>query len=688
MFITSLGITHSLHTEVSSLTKLLEGNSQFTVPIYQRTYDWQKEQCMQLYEDVKEIGRSGTTTSHFVGAVTYQEDVTMANEDVRRYQIIDGQQRLATMMLILRAMKDRFKHMDGHAVKKIEQLQFNLYEDRHRDAYYKMVLNGEDNRAFEEILDVGKTDLPGNIRANFQRLCKKLSEDGVDFEVMWRGVKRITVVLIRIDSGDNAQEIFESMNSTGLALTQTDLIQNYLLMSHKSGWQKAVFEKYWSPMEDLFKNDRVQFDHFLRTYLIMKTHKTIPKGSIYLEFKKATKESERERWLEDIHAHSLHYHRLKDGSLSKNDRLDVAIQNVHDQDTAVADPLLLKVLADQGGGLIDRGEAAKVFEFIDSYLLRQNVCGMSNNLNKAFASAVAHVDAKEYARSVESNIMGKKGKDKFPRDPTFKEMLKQSRLYESAPVCRYILERLERHREKGGEQVDLSGFEIEHVMPQELSDGWKGVLGPEYAEAHDRYLHTIGNLTLTVRNPELGNRGFESKRRIYADSKIWLTKSLLKYDKWGREQMDMRAEDLARIAVEVWGCPAGYDGAPDERGSEDLEGDHLDGKASDLWNLAKARIGAECGTEFQMKRKYGTFRLVLRGKEHILCWLVAHKHRIDVVYNTKNGEGFMHESEFVKDISDVRHLGGGDFRSELRTEDDVDKAVRLLKTLWEKQSVS
>ena len=675
-----------MHTEVSSLTKLLEGNSQFTVPIYQRTYDWQREQCMQLYEDIKDIGRSESEKSHFVGAVTYQDDVTMANKDVRRYQIIDGQQRLATMMLILRAMKDQYEQIGGHAVKKIEQLQFNPYEDRHSGSYYKMVLNGEDDRAFKEILDAGKTDLPGNIKANFQRLCKRLSEDGADFEVMWRGVKRITVVLIRIDSGDNAQEIFESMNSTGLDLTQTDLIQNYLLMSHESGWQRSVFEKHWSPMEDLFKGDREQFDDFLRTYLIMKTRRTIPKRAIYREFKKATKESERERSLEDIHAHSLHYYRLKEGPLSRNDRLDAAIKSVHDQDTAVADPLLLKVLADQDGGLIGRDEAARVFEFIDSYLLRQNVCGMSGNLNKAFASAVAHVDPKEYAQSVESHIMAKKGKDRFPRDPTFVEMLKQGHLYESAAVCRYILERLERHREKGKEPVDLSGFEIEHVMPQELSEDWKASLGPKYSEDHDRYLHTLGNLTLTMRNPELGNRGFEDKRRIYAGSRIWLTQSLLKYDRWSGEQMEQRAAELAETAVEVWGCPAGYDGAPDERDSEDLEGEHLEGKAADLWNLAKARIGAECGTEFRMKRKYGTFSAAPRGREHILCWLVAYRHRIDVFYNAKSGDGTVPGFEFVKDVSGARHLGGGDYKSELRTEDDVDLAVRLLKLILKKQS--
>lgn len=636
---------------------------------------------MQLYEDIKEVGRSDAQKSHFVGAITYQEDVTMANENVRRYQIIDGQQRLATVMLLLRAVKDRFGQADGQAVKRIDQLLFNLYEDHHLGIYYKMALNGEDDCALREILDAGRTDLPGNVKANFQRLCKKLSEDEVDFEVMWRGVKRITVVLIRIDPGDDAQEIFESMNSTGLDLTQTDLIQNYLLMSRDQEWQKSVFEKYWSPMEDLFKGERDRFDDFLRTYLIMKTRKAIPKRSIYREFKKMAEKSGREQSLKDVHAHSHHYHRLTQGGDPGGGRLDEVMQCIRAQETVVADPLLLRVLADLGGGAIGEGEAARVFDFMDSYLLRQNICGMSNNLNKALASTIAHIDAERYAQSVESHIMAKTGKDKFPRDPAFREMLKQSHLYESAALCRYILERLERHHEQGGEPADLSDFEIEHVMPQELSEGWKASLG-KHAEIHDRYLHTIGNLTLTVDNSELGNREFESKRRIYAESRIRLTQNLLKYEKWGEEEMARRAEEMAGTAARVWRCPAGYDGAPDERDSEDMESEHLEGKASDLWDYAKARIASECGAKFLMRRRYGTFRAVLEDKEQVLCWLVARKHRLDIIYAKS---GAVPESGFVKDVSGVRHLGNGDYKSELRTEDDVDAAIEILKLICERR---
>ena len=673
-----------MHAEVSSLTKLLEANSQFAVPIYQRTYDWQRDQCTQLYEDVKEVGKSGAQKSHFVGAITYREDATMANEDVRRYQIIDGQQRLATTMLILRAMKGRFGQEDSNAVKKIEQLQFNLCEDSHRDSYYKMALNGDDGRALREILDTGKTELLGNVKDNFELLCKKLSEDRAGFEAMWRGVKRITVVLIRIDPGDDAQEIFESMNSTGLDLTQTDLVQNYLLMSHDSDWQRSVFEKYWSPMEDLFKGEgeRDRFDNFLRTYLSMKTRRAIPKRRIYQEFKKTAEESGREQSLKDVHAHSRHYHRLARGGYPSGSRLDEAMQRIRAQKTVVADPLLLKVLADHENGAIGEGEAVRVFDFMDSYLLRQNICGMSNNLNKALASAIAHIDAGRYAQSVESYIMAKNGKDRFPRDPTFEQMFKQSHLYESAALCRYILERLERHHEKGGEPADLAKFEIEHVMPQELSEGWKASLGPKHAEIHDRYLHTIGNLTLTVDNPELGNRGFEDKRRIYAESRIWLTRGLLKYEKWGGNEMARRAEELAGTAARVWRCPAGHDGAPDERGSEDLESEHLEGKATELWDYAKARIASECGAEFLMRRRYGTFRAALEGREQVLCWLVARKHRLDIVYAKSSA---VRESGFVKDVSGVRHLGSGDYKSELRTEDDVDAAVRLLELICKGQ---
>ena len=185
-------------------------------------------------------------------------------------------------------------------------------------------------------------------------------------------------------------------------------------------------------------------------------------------------------------------------------------------------------------------------------------------------------------------------------------------------------------------------------------------------------------------NSELGNREFESKRRIYAESRIRLTQNLLKYEKWGEEEMDRRAEELAGTAAKVWRCPAGHDGAPDERDSEDMESEYLEGKASDLWDYAKARIAPECGAEFLMRRRYGTFRAVLEGKEQVLCWLVAHKHRLDIVYAKS---GAVPESGFVKDVSGVRHLGNGDYKSELRTEDDVDSAVEILKLICKSRSV-
>lgn len=422
---------------VSRLTKMLEQNVQFRIPIYQRAYSWEAEHCKQLYEDIKVAGRSGAVNHHFIGAITcYSSNSPIG--DVDPYQVIDGQQRLATLMLFLKALKGTLSEQAGERQPgKINQLLFNVNEKKHSDDYYKMVLNEDDDRAFKEILEYGKTDERGNIDAAYKHFCRRLATDRPDFNTMWKGIQKLTAVQILLTDKEDAQAIFESMNSTGLNLSQTDLIQNYLLMSNDNVWQNRVYKSYWLPMEKLFKDDLNYFDEFLRTYLIMKTSKEITKRSLYKRFKKYAQTFDKEQILQKLYSASRQYANLV--GISEH-VLKREIDIIRDQDTVVANSLLLRVLLDLDDQKVSVEDAKNVFALMDSYLLRCGICGTGKNLNKAIPLLIPQ-DQPVYYKDIEQKVMKKQGNDRFPRDTTFSDKLIHKQLHAGDHVCKYALER-------------------------------------------------------------------------------------------------------------------------------------------------------------------------------------------------------------------------------------------------------
>ena len=672
-----------MNAAVTRLTKMLEQNVQFCIPIYQRAYVWDTEQCRQLYEDIKEAGSTGTTNHHFMGAITCYNNSTPIG-DVDRYQVIDGQQRIATLMLLLKALA---KHStdDEHAPGKINQLLFNMNEKKQSGNYHKMVLNANDDRALKDILWDGQTDKRGNIDLAYRHFCRWLAADRPDFSTIWTGIQKLTAVQILLTDKEDAQAIFESMNSTGLNLSQTDLVQNYLLMTNDSDKQKSAYERYWLPMEESFERDSKYFDEFLRTYLVMKTSKPITKKQLYRKFKKHAQALGKEQTLQSLHSASRPYANLV--RLSEHGALKQEIAHIQDQDIAVANSLLLRVLLDLDSQKISAGDAKSTFRLLDSYLLRCGICGTSRNLNRAIPLLIPPQDAPARCKDIEKKIMKKQGNDRFPRDSTFIDKLIHKQLHAGDPACRYVLERLERQL-GGKETADLPGLQIEHIMPKTLSNEWRDMLGDNCQDLYEKYLHTIGNLTLTGYNPELGNKPFGEKKKFYGDSHVEITKAIAKAEKWGEDEMAKRAESMAKHAANVWKCPSGYEQLEDD--DEDLENDYLyDKEVGALWHCVKKKILSKCpGTIFHMTKHYGTIRARQNEVDRttVVCSFEAKTRRLRVIYNVKASDGYMKKTNFVEDVSDKGHLGPGDFRSEITTDDDVEHLLDLVHMIWKKKA--
>lgn len=670
----------------NTLVRCLQANNQFKIPIYQRTYNWNKDHCKQLFDDIVKVGDGVKEKTHFIGAITLLDEPNLVFKNVNDYQIIDGQQRLTTTMLLLKALKENLSNNAKLVTKEqIDQLLFNVNEKS--EEYFKLNLTDEDNHAFRDILENSESESSNNITANFKYFQTWISQEN-DTDKIWRGINRLAMVEIHIEKEDNAQVIFESMNSTGLDLSQTDMIQNYILMSKSSPVQKTIYNDYWRPMEKYFEGERGQlFDEFLRNYLMMKRGGLVTKNGMYAYFKEYAKDLDTTEEIKNIWKYSKYYANLITITKHPIPKLKKVIDYIYEQDTNVAYSFLLKVLADHDAGLITTDDAEEIFLLVDSFLLRCHVCEMTKAGNKLFPELIPKLDSNHYAKDFEKILMKKAGNRRFPRDITFKDKLKQLPLYINNNMCKYVLVRLE-HAMDPSERTDTDNLEIEHIMPKTLNNDWKRDLGSGWEDIHEKYLHTIGNLTLTGYNPELSNKSFSSKLPIYKDSKIELSKNLKNYQKWDKVAIEERTNDLITRAAKLWVCPKGYESIT-ENDDESNEDEYLEGRHSvDLWQLAKNKILDACdGITFRMTRVYGTFRTPIPNSSKTIgiCGLEALSDKIRIVYNVKIDDNIIKKSKFVEDVSNVGHYATGDLRSTIMSEDDIKKAIKLIQIIYKKK---
>lgn len=672
-----------------SLKDLLVGNQQFIVPIYQRTYDWDYNHCRQLYDDIVHAGQNNTISTHFMGAITYYT-LPEPIPDVWRHELIDGQQRITTLLLLLVALK----HELGDQIQRpgrIDQLLYNTAESKDSDRYLKIKLNQKDNDVFEEIIKMQKTDRSGSIRANYERLCKWVSQDKMSdkFNVIWRGIQKLVIVQIATDKQDDAQRIFESMNSTGLDLSTTDLVQNRLLMKGDLNWQEKVYNDHWLPMEKIFEDNRSGFDDYLRHYLMMKQKTNVTKKRLYQKIKEYAVQYDGDI-LSDLHKYAKHYACLlyPEWHKTSSEKLNRQIVHIHDQNTDVAHPLLLSIIGDYENKLISEDDATDLFALIDSYLLRCGVAGTAKNLNRAIPVVMSRLDKDNYVESVKKAMLERGGKDRFPSDSIFKRNFIDKEFYKNDRVSVYILRRLaEKYQDTSALRLDE--LTIEHIMPRKLSESWKADLGDKYDEIHNAHLRQIGNLTLTEDNPALSNNSFADKQKIYASSVVKMTAALhsSRYKQWSADEILRRSEQLADDAIKVWKYPDGY--TPNSDDGDELEQDHLDGtNVTLLWRKLKESILAKCPDAiFEMKQRYANFKVSIPNfnRYGLICSIAAQKCKIYVVYNTHVSEKVVPPSNFVEDISNVRHLCVGDLRSKIYDDVDVKKATELVEQVYAKK---
>lgn len=542
--------------------EFLDKAKHFVIPIYQRSYSWNEKQCSQLFDDILRTGMNDKVNAYFVGSIVYVEKGLYAVTGKSPLLVIDGQQRLTTVMLLIEAISRQLgteELLDGFSAKKLRNYYLINSLEEGEDKY-KLILSQTDKTSLIAILD--NYDMPKDysirIKENFDFFMSRLAETK-DLTAVCKGLAKLVIVDISLDRDqDNPQLIFESLNSMGLELNQADLIRNFVLMKLEPELQTKLYSQYWRPMEIAFGQEAYSeyFDGFMRHYLTLKTGNIPKEREVYEAFKDyaISTGTATEELVSDIKKFAEFYCVMALGAEVDED-IKIAFQDIRELKVDVAFPFLLEIYKDYNNGLLSKQDLLKVLRLTESYVFRRAVCGIpTNSMNKTFAGFIKNINKENYLENIQAYFKVLPSYRRFPDNEEFKREFEIKDLYNFRSKS-YWLRRLENYDRK--ERVPVNEYTIEHIMPQNenLSSEWREALGPEWERIQKTYLHTLGNLTLTGYNSEYSDRAFIDKRDRkggFKESPIRLNKEIAEMDKWNEDSIKRRAELLSAQAVNVW----------------------------------------------------------------------------------------------------------------------------------------
>lgn len=526
----------------------------FNIPVYQRNYDWKKSHCKRLFNDIEKV-ICETKENHFLGTIVYVDGNKTAN--FREFIVIDGQQRLTSVMLLLKALYDVIEDqemkediLEEYLINKraSEKLRIKLKPIKSDfDTYSKLINN--------EIA----IDVDNNIYYNYKYFIELINSSRLTAEDIYLGIQRLEIVYIQLDSDkENPQLIFESLNSTGLDLTEADLIRNYLLMGQNYDTQEYLYKNYWINIEQLLPNTIIS--DFIRDYLTLKTLTIPKKDRVYESFKEYYQSLinyNAEGLLEELLTFAEYYSWFIYCN-SPEEEINSRLKELQKLKSTTVYPFLLNIFEDcYLYRNIREDKTVEVLDIILSYVFRRLICEIPTNaLNKVFATMVKDIDKldsdKDITEKLATTLLTKKGKAIFPSDDIFMESFITRDAY-NFKQNKYLLYKLELCNSK--EVIDASNLTIEHIMPQTLTPKWQVDLGKKYQSIHNRCLHRVGNLTLSGYNGELSNKSYDEKKTLLINSNIFLNRELSKYEYWNEESIRERSISLFNKAKSIWIYP-------------------------------------------------------------------------------------------------------------------------------------
>ena len=527
----------------------------FRIPVYQRNYDWSESNCNRLLDDIYDIMQSGD--KHFLGTIVFMA-AKSGGFALQEYIIIDGQQRLTTLMLILKALSVVAESVGDDCYHEIEeQYLHNKYCDEEFKVKLKPIKS--DNNQFTLLLEdkIDEMDEDTHIYHNFM-LCKerfeRWAERGINPSQVLDALTKLEIVEIVLTKGeDDPQVIFESINSTGLELSNADLIRNYLLMNADD--QEKLYENYWLYIEKTLRNkmDYSNLDAFFMQYIGYKTSKPVNSRQLYISFVKLFKDSgySQESILKELRYYAEIFGAFVYGSAKYSERINRLLYRLRVLNQTTCYPFLLHVFDDYHQGVIDEETVEKILQFILAYLLRRMVCGVpSNTLRGLFTYLYNRIfkvasNKQKYYETLNKFLFTVSSKDVIPSAGEFERALQKANIYGNNALCRFLLLDIENGDSK--EILQAENLTIEHIMPQTLSADWSHIR----PEEHEEYLHTLGNLSVTGYNSELSNKSFAEKQDIIRENSkaVILNSDVLDKESWNIATIQARAKRLAGIVM-------------------------------------------------------------------------------------------------------------------------------------------
>lgn len=681
-----------------NIYSILNGNKQFLIPVYQRYYSWDIEQCKRLWNDIEDMQKHNKY-GHFVGSIVNIAEQAMPT-GVQKYMIIDGQQRITTLTLMLIALRDyAIKHPEDTSInyRRIDNMLLkNEYEDG--DERYKLLLTENDRDILISLVE--RKPIPDNtisrLLVNYEYFAEQIEKNKLLPSEIYESIGKLQIVNITLDRTiDDAQAIFESLNSTGKELSESDLIRNYILMGLKNDEQMYVYEHMWRPMELLFEYEKQGsvMDRFFRDYLTMKLTR-IPKiDNIYEEFKSYHLNCEFSS-IQDLCTDLLKYSKYYTDMVfvrSSNKEICSLYSDIKDLKMEVVFPFLLKVHNDFKEGIISEDDFIEILKMCISYVFRRSICDIpTNSLNKTFATLRNEIKPDDYINSIKAFFILRDDYKQFPDDDKFVSAFESRDIY-NMRSRNYILSHLENYNNKAS--IIIENYTIEHIMPQntKLNDEWKKELGPDWREIQKKYIHTIGNLTLTAYNSEMSDRPFMVKMDMqggFKESALRLNAYLVKLTEWNEEHINERAKLLSDKAKEIWTYPKLSDEklAPYREQEKTIQKYSLDSYDINAFTktlfevLDKRIMNLSSDVKREYKKQYIAYKLDTNFVD-----IVIQKQRLRISVNMKYSQVYDPKG-LCKDITNLGRWGNGDVELFMEHTSDVENVMEIIEQSYRIQA--
>lgn len=685
------------------LLDFLKKSPQFVIPIYQRTYSWTERECRQLWDDIVRTGTNDGLSAHFIGSIVYIEKGLYQVTTQSPLLVIDGQQRLTTVTLLIaalaKALGDQEPFEDFSSTKLRGYYLTNPLEKEERR--YKLLLSQTDKDSLIAVVGESVQPLEPSLRVtqNFKLFEDLIASRKGDLVPICKGLVKLVVVDIALNRDqDNPQLIFESMNSTGRELSQADLIRNFILMGLEPDLQTRLYEQFWRPMELDFGQEAygTHFDAFMRHYLTVKTGEIPNVSEVYEVFKTYARkpdiaEAGVEVLVKDLREFANYF-----CAMALDDETDpelkVAFSDLRELKVDVAYPFLLEMYRDYASGALLKADFLKAVRLVEAYVFRRAISSIpTNSMNKTFATFGRSLKRDQYLQSIQAHFLLLPSYRRFPSDEEFRRDMQTRDLYNFRSRS-YWLRRIENYDRK--ERVAVNEYTIEHILPQNenLHGEWKKALGSDWKDVRDKWLHTLGNLTLTGYNSEYSDHSFIEKRDHpmgFKMSPLKLNMGLGQLEEWNAKTIQARAEHLADQALKVWTSPkltadtlAAYRPTPETPATYSID-DHpylLNGRPRELFEALNKEV---MSLDPCVSREFLKYYVAFKAETNFVD-VVPQSRRLLVVLNMSFPE-LDDPRHMARDTTKLGRWGNGDVEVAFGSLDDLPYVIGLVRQSLEKQ---